>query len=152
MRINRLNARKQAGASLIEVLVTALILAVGLLGLAALQARSMQYNHASALRSQANVLSSDILDRMRVNHAVALALGYNIAYGAAAPTGTSLVAVDLQQWKGVLRTALPNGDGAVNCTATAFCTISIQWQERAANEDVSAANRAFSEFTYTTRL
>jgi len=148
------NTKLQAGASLIEVIVTVLIMAVGLLGLAALQARSMQYNHASALRSQANVLSSDIIDRMRINHAIAVAGGYNIALGTPAPGGASLLLQDLYDWKRLLSTALPSGDGSINCVASAICTISIQWQERAKNADANSPNLDpyFSQFTYTTRL
>ena len=58
---------KQQGAGLIEVLVTVLILGTSLLALAALQSRSLQYNHSAYLRSQANILAYDILDRVRIN-------------------------------------------------------------------------------------
>lgn len=154
-----MNSKRQAGASLIEVLITALIMAVGLLGLAALQSRSLQYNHAAALRSQANVLASDIIDRMRINQVVALAGGYDTAYGQAQSTGSTLVAKDLSEWKTLLANALPSGDGAVTCATNTTCTISIRWRERRATEDqnvldsaTTAAEQESSQFTYTTRL
>src|SRR3989304_2881609 len=59
----------QKGFSLIEVLVALLILSIGLLGLAALQTTSLQYNTGSYLRTQATFLAYDILDRMRANSA-----------------------------------------------------------------------------------
>src|SRR5690606_5834816 len=114
--------RYQTGAGLIEVLITVLILAIGLLGLAALQTRSLQYNHASALRSQANILASDILDRMRINRKVALNGSYNLAYSDTTPTGTTLVQTDLREWRALLARALPSGGGAVNCVANGNCT------------------------------
>ena len=57
----------QSGFTLIEVLVALLILAIGLLGVAALQFRGLQYNHDAYMRSQVNILAYDIADRMRLN-------------------------------------------------------------------------------------
>ena len=45
------------GFSLMEVLVALLVLAIGLLGLAALQARGVKFNHDAYLRSQATFSS-----------------------------------------------------------------------------------------------
>jgi type IV pilus assembly protein PilV len=55
------------GFTLVEVLVAALVLAVGLLGLAGLQLASMKSNHSAYLRSQATVAAYDLLDRMRAD-------------------------------------------------------------------------------------
>lgn len=52
------------GFLMIEVMVTMLILAVGLLGAAALQARSMQYAYASAQRTIATIQANDLVERM----------------------------------------------------------------------------------------
>lgn len=52
------------GFLMIEVMVTMIILAVGLLGAAALQARSMQYAYASAQRTIATVQANDLVERM----------------------------------------------------------------------------------------
>lgn len=140
--------KMQRGVTLIEVLITLLITTVGLLGLAALQATSLKFNHGAYLRSQANIFAYDITDRMRLNRTVAQAGSYNISMAASKPTGTTLVQVDLNQWLTLLDTALPAGDGSVSC-ASNICTITIQWQE---------AQRAVSEqpvvesFTYKTQI
>lgn len=55
------------GFSLIEVLVATVIMAIGILGIAGLQALSLQQNRSSMLRSQALQLGNDIIDRMRAN-------------------------------------------------------------------------------------
>ena len=52
------------GFLMIEVMVTMVILAVGLLGAAALQARSMQYSYASAQRTIATIQANDLVERM----------------------------------------------------------------------------------------
>jgi type IV pilus assembly protein PilV len=59
--------KKSNGFSLIEVLVAMVILAIGLLGLAALQASSLKNNQTAYYRSLATQLSYDIADRMRAN-------------------------------------------------------------------------------------
>jgi type IV pilus assembly protein PilV len=57
--------RAQCGASLIEVLVSMLILAVGLLGFAGMQMVGIKSNHSAQMRSQATLLAYDLADRMR---------------------------------------------------------------------------------------
>lgn len=50
-----------------EVLVAMLVLAIGLLGLASLQAQSLRFNHDSYVRSQATILAGEIADTMRAD-------------------------------------------------------------------------------------
>jgi type IV pilus assembly protein PilV len=57
----------QAGFSLIEVLISMMIVAIGLLGLAGLQARAMNAEFESYQRSQAVLLANDMVERMRMS-------------------------------------------------------------------------------------
>lgn len=72
----------QTGFSLIEVLVTIIILTVGLLGLAGLQARIHIAEMESYQRAQALVLLNDMLERINANRANAA------SYITAGPLGT----------------------------------------------------------------
>ncbi len=63
----QLTMRNQAGFSLIEILVTLLILTVGLLGLVGMQVMAHQAELESYQRAQAMVLMSDIVDRVNTN-------------------------------------------------------------------------------------
>ena len=58
--------KSHGGFTLIEVLVTLVILAVGLLGIASLQLKGAQFNHDAVLRSQISTLAYDIADRVRL--------------------------------------------------------------------------------------
>jgi type IV pilus assembly protein PilV len=130
---------QERGFTLIEVLVTVIILAIGLLGLAGLQLNGLRYTHSAYQRSQATILGNDIIDRMRVNRLVAEAGTYNIAIGAA-PASTSclgtgancnpaaLANADLSEWKQSLAAVLPLGDGAITQNGGRF-TITIQWDD-----------------------
>lgn len=59
--------RHQSGITLIEVLITALVLTVGLLGAAAVQLKALQYADAARMDAQASLIAYDILDRIRAN-------------------------------------------------------------------------------------
>ena len=72
------------GVSLIEVLVTVIILAVGLLGLAGLQMRLQSSEIEAYQRTQASLLLEDMVNRMSVNRKNAT----SYVTGSASPLGT----------------------------------------------------------------
>ena len=75
--------RREAGFSLIEILMTLLILTIGLLGLAGLQAVAQRSGQEAYQRAQAIIILNDIMDRINTNRAVAT------CYAITAPaTGT----------------------------------------------------------------
>ncbi|MFZ3288159.1 MAG: type IV pilus modification protein PilV, partial [Telluria sp.] len=63
--------QRQQGFSLIEVLITMLIVSIGLLGIAGIIVTNLKHNQSSYARTQASLLVSDIVDRMRANRAAA---------------------------------------------------------------------------------
>lgn len=67
---------RQAGVSMIEVLVTMIILLVGLLGLAGLMAQSQRSEVGSYQRVQALVLMQDMVGRINANRAIAATSPY----------------------------------------------------------------------------
>ncbi|WP_206606719.1 type IV pilus modification protein PilV [Steroidobacter cummioxidans] len=70
----------QRGFTLVEILVTVVLISVGLLGVAALQLTTLRGNQDAYVRSQASVLAGDILDRMRVNPFDFRANGYSVDF------------------------------------------------------------------------
>jgi type IV pilus assembly protein PilV len=59
--------KQQAGFTLVEILVSIVIGAIGLMGVARLQLVTLQNNSASQFRSIAIQLASDMFERMRTN-------------------------------------------------------------------------------------
>ena len=72
-------ASRQRGVGLVEVLVAVTVLAIGMLGIAAMQATALRNRQSAVERSEAVVHSYAILERMRANHAVASNGGYDLA-------------------------------------------------------------------------
>jgi type IV pilus assembly protein PilV len=77
-----LTPRTQRGVTMIEVLITIVLLAFGLLGLAGLQTRMTAANTEAYQRAQALLLLEDMVDRLTANRGDAL------SYVTAAPLGT----------------------------------------------------------------
>jgi type IV pilus assembly protein PilV len=152
--VQQVNGRRFAagGFTLVEVLVTLIILSVGLLGIAALHSASLRNNLDSALRSQASALAADIADRMRANRNAALDGAYNLALGDATPvlTGTPTLAQrDLNAWRTLVAQVLPGGNGAVAIdNVTDICLVTVQWGERGRQgEAVAGATVTFQTRT-----
>lgn len=121
----------EAGFSMIEVLITLVILAFGLLGLAGLQSVGLKNSHSSLMRSKAVIIGYDIIDRMRSNCMNALGGNYNTTLTAAAPTSPSTMAErDIAEWKGTISSTLNSGQGAVAVNAaTLFATVTVRWDD-----------------------
>jgi type IV pilus assembly protein PilV len=92
------SARHQQGLTLIEVLVSLLILAVGLLGAAALQLNALKYTDSALMSSQASFIAYDMMDRIRANPDADYTLGAlgDVLSGA---TGSDARLQDLQDFK-----------------------------------------------------
>lgn len=123
--------QKQTGFSLIEVLVTIVIISFGMLGIAGVIVNGLKNNNSSYARTQASVLANDIIDRMRANKTTAelATLPYNLSL-TGTPTGTGVVLNDLTEWRTSLSKTMPSGTGSVVIDATTKkVTIVVQWDD-----------------------
>ena len=127
------NAPRSRGMTLIEVLVAMVVISVGLLGIAALQMLSLRNSQGAYLRTQATALAGDIIDRMRANRTVALAGGYDIAFGQTIVLGATptIADHDRMEWKDALVAELPGIPDGKILSQGKLVTISIRWGERA---------------------
>ncbi|WP_150303192.1 type IV pilus modification protein PilV [Pseudomonas saliphila] len=125
----RFTARRlQGGISLIEILITVLVLAIGLLGLAGLQLTSLRNNQNAMERSVAVVQSYSIIEAIRADADSAKSGRFNVELGSA-PSGSTFPAQALISWREQL--ALNLGEtaaGSVACSSTG-CTVTVQWED-----------------------
>ncbi|MCW8450208.1 type IV pilus modification protein PilV [Legionella quinlivanii] len=123
---------KQEGFSLLEVLISTVILAIGLLGIASLQTNAVRYNHSAYLRSIAISQMSNMFDRMLANPAGVQAGSYNNMSGLSTNPNCNTCSMsqiaqrDLYQWNQANSQLLPNGQGSVTRNGNVF-TIIIRW-------------------------
>ena len=143
---------RQSGVTLVEALVTMVVIAVGLLGLAALQTVSMKSSRAALYRSFATTHAYDIIDCMRANRVGVAAGRYDIAMGASAPSSPTTVADrDVRDWLDALAANLPNGDGAI-AVNSGTVTVTVQWQEDRQWDPDPTATPVPLEFVTTSSL
>lgn len=138
--------RFQKGSSLLEVMITMLIMSFGMLALGGLTAASLQYSKLAQFQTIASQLAAEYGDRMRGNVAGFRANNYDqpTAYSGASgvvavpscatPTNCNpaeLAAIDIAEWTNELRSRLPGGGAYVmqDATNTLAADIWVMWAE-----------------------
>ncbi len=126
-----------AGFTLIEIMVSLVILAVALLGIAGVHGLSTRYTNKSYFRSQAVNQAYDILDRMRANPDGISTGNYSRDFSSNTPAGncllsscspSDLASFDLSEWNDLNRSVLPSGSGFV--TVEGFnVSVVVRWIE-----------------------
>lgn len=112
-------SRGQQGFSMIEAMVSVLVLSGGLLGLAFLQAQGMKFNVDAYQRTQATVFAYDIIDRLRANPTAARAGAYVVPTNAEADAAGK-----------VTPRACDVGDGSVTCTPAELAVFDLaKWYQ-----------------------
>ena len=109
--------RQAAGFTLIEVLVTFLVVTVGLLGLAALQAQTLKEQLESYQRLEASMLVSNMATRIRLNPVAAAVTGYpaGSSYGASTrpvDCSTTRALADICEWHDLIQGSSVTNSGA----------------------------------------
>lgn len=156
--------RKHRGVSMIEALVALVVLALGVMGLAGIQTRTLIDSRSTNERAIAVRMAEDLNERMQVNTDVKFATPalnpnpYVITWGAAATptdcyanscTGTQLAGFDIAQWKSTLSQLLPGGDARVfrSNTDTNQFGILIGWNARLARNQDETTGADLTAFT-----
>ena len=144
----------QIGFSLIEVLVSVVLLTTSLVGVAALQSKSMRFDHQALLRSQSVLQVSDMVDRMRANETgVAEGRYYFSTLPASYPKDCSvagnhcspeeLAIYDVVVWNEKNAETLPGGFGSITdfgAISNHDFKITVNWQEQSKLQNATSAN------------
>lgn len=144
--------RLSRGFSLMEVLVSILILSIGVLGVAALQLSGLQFSQSSYQTSQSTAVVGDLIDRMRSTPAIESAAVRSVYTfdttqdsQPADPGCTSGTGCDAQQlaqhhvrqwWDNVLP-LLGDGASATVTRSGDVYTVTITWLDHAESDQRS---------------
>lgn len=145
------HVRAQAGAGLLEVMISVLIMGIGLLGIAAMQATALKNSQSSLERSQAVIQSYAILESMRANRVATIAGQYNLALTCNPPAAGTLAQSDVNAWIASLETTLGNTAntcGSIQCNG-ADCTVTVQWDDSRGTGNAGAGNSTYRIATRT---
>jgi type IV pilus assembly protein PilV len=134
-------ARGQRGASLIEVLVSLLIITVGMLGLAGLSGQAQKAEFEAYQRTQALLLADDMANRLRANRAglSCYDLGADAYVGTGSPfSGTDCDATadgDLLAWhnrmlgaEGHQAGVIVSARGCIMAIGSGQFIVTVAWQ------------------------
>lgn len=135
--------RSTKGFTLLEILISLLVLSIGLLGLVGLQTRGLQFNQNSLYQSQATIYVTDMVDRVRANKTVipnyltdfneTAANNKDCSEAASSTpdcTPKEMAEFDLYEWKQILISQLPSGKGRVvqeTIGAVDLLVVSVQY-------------------------
>jgi len=173
--MNAHGTRNAQGFTLVEVLVSLIIISVGLLGLAKIQTLAYASTGVASQESLAAIQAASLASSMRANRgywaSVAAGTIYNSAtaatntYACALPAGSTftsalctpaqLAAYDLQDWfTNSLSKSLPNPTATITCNAASGtsplgCWITINWIEENVAINAQSTTGTLSSPSYT---
>lgn len=124
--MNSSRMHTQQGSSLIEVLVSMLVLGMGILGISAMQTTTLKNNQNSYMRTQAVFHSQDIVERMLGNQAGVEAGNYDdpapvvtaACQSGAGCSAAQMAAHDVAIWEAGVTAGLPSGSATVCLDST----------------------------------
>lgn len=144
--------QKNSGFSMLEVLVTILIIAIALLGSAGLQAYAIKTGQGGQFRNQAAFYMSDIVERMSANKIYATSgVGYSTTLATTADCANTictpdvLAAYDVTRWRLDIASAVPGGTGTITQTTAgnpSTYAIRVGWTDRKTDVNYATAQAA----------
>ena len=137
-QLKNIHGKNHQGFSLIEVLVALVVLSIGMLSVATLYVRGLQFSQTALIRSEAVQLAADMADRIRSNSTATVSYGAggannNCIEGGIDCTPIQLAANDIFVRQNDIATKLPGGFGVILVnpgTLPSTYTITVSWIDR----------------------
>lgn len=144
------------GFTLIEALITIIVMSIGLLGLSAMQTTSIRFTYDSYLRTQSSFLADDLFDRMRANPTI----NYDDETQSTATNcvttncdANTIMQYDYTKWNEKIDELFPNSEVTVTPSADLNTyTITFLWDSRTDDGTQVGADDQRKTFTYEARI
>jgi type IV pilus assembly protein PilV len=135
----------QQGFSMLEVLVSVVILSMGLLGLTGLSLRSLAATDSSGYRAQAALKAMQMADVLRGNRQAVVNSSYDISFAGVLPSDPR-ASQDVTAWRSDLA-SIPGGLGAIDYDlVTQQAKVTVQWDDTRADKNCTTG--ACREYSY----
>ena len=141
MPVTRTHLVKQSGITLIEALVSLLVISVGLLGIAALQLSSLQQTASAQWHSQAVWYGYEMIDRINANRdsfddyiGVDTDDDNSQDCRSAECSPADMVTADAMEW-GEMIESLPGGRGLITDAGADTLLVTIMWEDNSAESN-----------------
>ncbi len=143
--------QNQDGFSMLEILITLIVVAIALLGTAGMQAYALKLGQGGQFRNQAVYLAADMAERIEANKPFSAAsgvAGYEavvaapVNCSAAACTSADLATRDINNWNIAINNLLPSGQGTITRAVSGNLytyTVVVSWLDRHTDVNYAAA-------------
>ena len=124
------NCTHQKGFSLIEVMVSLVLVSIGLMAMASLQSRSVNNSTVAYTETQSTLHLKEIVELLRANKVAAASGDYNIvlsSFSDLSSGGTTIAETDRYNWFNNLDNVLPNAKASINCDVDSRCVLELQY-------------------------
>ena len=138
----------QSGFSMLEVLVSILVLSIGALGAAGMQVAALKDSGSANSRYRAASMAGAMADILRADRTSAVAGSQDFVSGLASGSCSATALTPVQRWQNQLACELAGGKGGVVVDAfTKRAIITIEW-----NDSRGQSGSAAQQFALETRL
>lgn len=150
--MNETTSTHPRGFTLLEVLVALVVISIGLLGIAAMQASAIASTHSSQVESLVSIEARSLADAMQANPGYWAAglfpASFTVSNATVSDAGLAgqstdcstvgctppqLAGYDVQQWAKQLNTQVPGSTATISCAASTpyLCSITVTWTQKA---------------------
>ena len=125
---------RQKGFSLLEVMISLLLISIGLMSMTSLQSRSVNISNVAYTETQSTLLMQEIVELLRANKVAAASGAYNITLSSfddfnGSPAATAPIAeIDRYNWFNNLNNTLFGAEASIKCDADSRCTLVLQYE------------------------
>lgn len=138
--------RKESGFSMLEILVSMIIIMIGVLGIAGMQLLAINNTEVARYQSLAALLASSMAAEIQGNVAywnAPFAISFTGTTITGGPSGgtncqttvctaSQMAGYTLKNWVQAVTNTLPGAQGSISCSngTPAVCTLSLTWSEK----------------------
>ena len=139
---------EQSGFSMLEVLVSILVLSIGAIGAAGMQVAALKDSGSANSRYRAASLAGAMADTLRADRTVAITESTDFVSSVATGSCTATALTPVKRWQNQIACELPGGKGGVDVDGyTKRAIVTVEWNDSRGNAGSSA-----QQFKLETRL